>query len=174
MPIRRTAFLAAALAAVIASTGGTAAQAAQAGVQVFASCPVTVPNADFVPPSPYPSKAPGRATSWHGTPRLWTMLYGDGNWHSLPRNPHGFRQKVFWWSPGYDGRTNPVPKLTVRGRRLDGDGSFVSGPATNAHDGSFGGWAMLTGVDVPSAGCWELTGEYGGDTLTFVVSIANE
>ena len=173
MPMRRAAFLSAALAAVIVSMGGTALHA-QSEVQVFSPCPVTVPDPAFVPPTPYPSKAPGRSNSWHGTPRLWTMLYDDGIWEGLPRNPQGFRQKVFWWSPGYDGRTNPVPKLTVRGRRLNGEGSFVSAPATNAHHATFGGWAMLTGVDVPTAGCWELTGEYGGDTLTFVVSIASE
>jgi hypothetical protein len=33
------------------------------------------------------------------------------------------------------------------------------------------GWAILTGVDVPTVGCWELTGWYRGNTLSFVVSI---
>ena len=31
------------------------------------------------------------------------------------------------------------------------------------------GWTMLTGIDFPSPGCWEITGEYLGQILTFVV-----
>ena len=31
------------------------------------------------------------------------------------------------------------------------------------------GWAMLTGIDFPSPGCWEITGDYLGQSLTFVV-----
>ena len=31
------------------------------------------------------------------------------------------------------------------------------------------GWLMLTGIDFPSVGCWEVTGEYLGQSLTFVV-----
>jgi hypothetical protein len=28
---------------------------------------------------------------------------------------------------------------------------------------------MLTGIDVPSAGCWEITGHYRDQAITFVV-----
>jgi hypothetical protein len=28
---------------------------------------------------------------------------------------------------------------------------------------------MLTGIDIPGVGCWEITGDYEGDKLTFVV-----
>jgi hypothetical protein len=55
------------------------------------------------------------------------------------------------------------------GRRLDGPESFVAGPATNAHHVDFGGWAMLTGIDVPTRGCWELTGTFREQSVTFVV-----
>jgi hypothetical protein len=99
------------------------------------------------------------------------MLQRDGRWHRLSRNEQGFRQKVFVWRPGFDGRTEPSPALIVRGRRVHGDGSFVAGRATNASHDSFGGSAMLTGVDVPSLGCWELTAEYGGESVTFVVLV---
>jgi len=30
---------------------------------------------------------------------------------------------------------------------------------------------MLTMVEFPEAGCWEVTGEYGRDTVTFVVRV---
>jgi hypothetical protein len=30
---------------------------------------------------------------------------------------------------------------------------------------------MMTGLDVPTAGCWELTAHYRGHTVNFVVSV---
>ena len=48
-----------------------------------------------------------------------------GTWAGLPRNERGFRQKVFWWHPGFDGRVEGRPDLKVTGRRLDGPESFV-------------------------------------------------
>lgn len=136
------------------------------------SCNVTAkPTPAFFAPSPYPQSAPGSGSFWYGSERLWTMLDEGGAWPGLPRNPNGFRQKVFWWSPGFDGRVEPRPKLSVVGRRLDGPESFVAGPATNARHADFGGWTILTGIDVPTPGCWELTGTYRDRSLTFIIWI---
>jgi hypothetical protein len=99
------------------------------------------------------------------------MLQPDGTWAGLSRNRDGYRQKVFWWYPGFDGRLEARPDLKVFGRRLDGRESFVSEPATNAHHPDFGGWTILTGIDVPTPGCWELTGTYRGHAVTFVVFV---
>jgi hypothetical protein len=30
-------------------------------------------------------------------------------------------------------------------------------------------WVMLVGIDIPDPGCWQITGEYLGQKLTFVV-----
>jgi hypothetical protein len=138
-----------------------------------ANCQVTTaPNPPFVPPAPYPATVPA-GIFWYGTDDLWTTLRVDGTWHGLPRNANGFRQKVFWWHPGFDGRIERTPELTVTGRRLDAAGSFVRPPpATNAESADFGGWTILTGIDVPTAGCWELTGSYRSSIVTFIVSIA--
>lgn len=137
-----------------------------------ALCQVTaVPDRPFTAPAPYPSNAP-HANFWHGHEGLWTMLGADGTWAGLPRNDRGFRQKVFWWHPGFDGRVEAQPDLKVTGRRLDGPESFVHAvPATNAHHVDFGGWTILTGIDVPTPGCWELTGTYRGQAVSFVVWI---
>ena len=132
----------------------------------------TTPQSPFTAPAPYPAQAPSSGF-WHGNERFWTMLGSDGTWAGLPRNERGFRQKVFWWYPGFDGRVEGRPELTVFGRRLDGPGSFVSGPATNAHHVDFGGWTILTGIDVPTRGCWELTGTYRGESVTFVVRVTD-
>lgn len=139
-----------------------------------AACRVTpVPDRPFTAPAPYPAKAP-YSNFWHGHEGLWTMLQNDGKWAGLPRNDQGFRQKVFWWHPGFDGRVEARPNLIVTGRRLDGTESFVhTRPATNAHHVDFGGWTMLTGVDVPTTGCWELTGTYRGQSVAFVVWITD-
>jgi hypothetical protein len=41
--------------------------------------------------------------------------------------------------------------------------------ATNAQFG--GEWSMLTLVDFPSAGCWEIRGTYEGRSVAFVAAI---
>jgi hypothetical protein len=39
--------------------------------------------------------------------------------------------------------------------------------ATNAHAGDIG-HAMLVGLSIPGSGCWEVSAEYQGATLSFV------
>lgn len=137
------------------------------------SCRATVPGANrFAPQAPYPASAPFPDAFWYGTTSLWTMLPVNGQWRSLPRGDHGYRQKLFLWRPGYDGRSEQWPRLTVTGRRLDGNGgAVITEEATNAYHRDFGGWAMLTAVEVPVHGCWELTATYRESTLQFVVSV---
>lgn len=159
------------VALVMAFVLSAAMPAASRQGQGAAACPVTVaPQPAFTTPAPYPVKAP-YSSFWYGDERFWTMLGGEGTWAGLPRHEQGFRQKVFWWYPGFDGRVEPQPDLKVFGRRLDGPGSFVSQPATNARHDDFGGWTILTGIDVPTHGCWELTGTYRGESVTFVVRV---
>jgi hypothetical protein len=138
--------------------------------QIAPTCPVTSPPEDvFRPPAPYPQRPTHANYFWYGRGDLWTMLEKSGEWKRLPRNENGFRQKVFWWRPGFSGLTEPRPDLRVSGRRIDGEGAFTGHIATNARHEDFGGWAMLTGVDVPAPGCWELTGVYKDHRLSFVV-----
>jgi hypothetical protein len=53
-----------------------------------------------------------------------------------------------------------------RGPRLDDgpDNALLSAP-TNAGGESLGDWTILTGIDFPSPGCWEITGEIRGPVL---------
>jgi hypothetical protein len=138
------------------------------------TCPITHPsNILFTPPSPYPATPPSNYAGefWYGTPELWTMLRTDGTWSSLPQNGVGYTQKIFWWRQGYDINTEPRPKLTVIGKRLDASAPPLSASsATNARSDL--GDAMLVGVDIPTLGCWEITGQYNGTELSFVVWIA--
>lgn len=140
------------------------------------SCPVTKPyqTSLFVPPLPYRAKAP-TGTFWFGTDRLWTQLPVTGTWRGLPHytpNDPTFRQKLFFGREGYDWHTEPEPRLTVTGKRLDSPAPpLLSDQANN-------GWVkpeqqfMVTGINFPTLGCWEITGRYQDDKLTFVVWVA--
>jgi cytochrome c2 len=138
-----------------------------------ATCPVTKPqNPLFAPPTPYAAKAPFANEFWYGTENLWVMLRTDGTWRALPHHAEGYTQKIFWWRKGYDWQAEPQPKLTVTGKRLDANAPpLVASRATNAYNAADIGSAMLVGVDVPTLGCWEITGEYGGHKLSFVVQV---
>lgn len=136
-----------------------------------AQCLTTLPpNPQFVPPKPYPQDAPTGAF-WYGTESLWTSLSANGEWGGL-HNDKGYRQKVFFWSKGYDARKEPKPKLIITGRRLDGDSPSVAvADASNAFLSNGSPPAMVMAFEIPTAGCWELTAHYGGHTLTFVTSV---
>jgi hypothetical protein len=98
------------------------------------------------------------------------MLGSDGSWSALPKDAGGYFQKVFWWSAEYRLEDEPAPALAVTGKRLDGEaGHLVADQATNA-SADFG-QAMLVGVTLPAAGCWEITGHYRGNDLSFVVRV---
>jgi hypothetical protein len=147
----------------------------QAAASPPVSCPVTQPpSQSFVPPSPYPSQTSHDAF-WYGTEKLWTRLPRNGRWnlgHYTPNDP-AFRQKLFWWRQGYDWRSENPPKLTVTGKRVD----YPALPLTT-DEHSNAGWTddadhafMVTGLFIPTVGCWQVTGDYKGDKLTFVVLV---
>ena len=123
-------------------------------------CPVTV-GTDKVPDQSFPE-----SKNWYGTEALAVVLPPDGIW---PTTKIGARLavKFFWWSLGF--RPGMEKNLSVTIRNLDGDqnDAIVSKPR-NAHKISMG-WMMLTGFDIKNPGCWEITGEYQGESLTFVI-----
>jgi hypothetical protein len=136
------------------------------------SCPVTRrPAHEFIPPAPYERDD---VAFWLGTEKLWTFLPERAIWEWAPHQP-GHEQevqplttKIFWMRLGYDSRAEQRPALKVTGRRLGGPAPpLLVLPPTNAFQGP--GSAMLTGVYVPAPGCWEITGEYHGNKLSFVV-----
>ncbi len=137
-----------------------------------ADCPLTVPqNPPFIPPSPY-SELGFEEEFWYGSNSLWTAVRQNGVWESLPHNPEGYTQKVFWWREGYVWNEEPEPALTVTGERLDASAPPLNASkATNAYAGDIGS-AMLVGVDLPTLGCWKITGHYKDAELSFVVWVA--
>ena len=140
------------------------------------SCLVTKPPwMAFIPPSPYPTELP-EDSFWFGNEKLWTSLLMDGTWNGLPHykpSDPAFRNTLFWWHEGYDWRTDNPPNLSVTGRRLDAPAPPL---ATDEHANA--GWTsdqnhafMLAGIFIPTPGCWQITGDYKGDRLTFVVLV---
>lgn len=145
------------------------------GSQPPTSCRVTVESANpFTPPAPY--KLDENTNSfWFGTEKLWTVLRKSGEvWIWAPRKRGHERDvqpltvKSFWGSVDFDYRKEYPPKLKVTGRRLDGDApGLLTMRPTNAFPGPAA--AMLVGIYVPTPGCWEITGQYKGQKLSFVV-----
>jgi hypothetical protein len=132
------------------------------------NCPITKPSdRPFVPPAPYLSSA-GSHEFLYGSPALWTVVYPDWHVHSGGKLPF-FRQ-------GYDSRKEGRPRLAVVARRLDGEGPLVWNELAGSGqtDDSVAGMFMVTGIDIPSSGCWEIAAHYVDNpgnigTLTYTV-----
>lgn len=137
------------------------------------ACPLTIPpQPGLVPPEPYPSQAPELYQAvWYGTSALWTMLDPEGEvWSGIPQVHGGMiGEKTIWWSDLYNG-TNDRP-ITVTGRQLDGSASFEGvGPGGGGFREDIGSF-MMVGIEIPAAGCWELTTRYGDAELSYVVMV---
>ena len=144
---------------------------AEAQSQVPADCPVTrPPDPPFVPPAPHPEWEDTRF--WLGTNALWTSLNQDGIWRGIA-SEHGVRDKFWWWREGWTPsleRNSPDPGLKVTARRLDGEAPSVKvGRVTSGLLGS--GWAMLLILELPTEGCWEVTGNFQAEVVSMVVYV---
>ena len=138
------------------------------------SCPVTVPPTNpFKPPAPYTFDENGNGFLL-GPEKLWTILRKSGVWYWAPHPPgqenqvQPLTEKTFWISSDFNWKEEYPPELRVTGRRLDGPAPPLRTlTSTNAFPGPTA--AMLSGVYVPTPGCWEITGEYKGQKLSYVV-----
>ena len=140
---------------------------------VSPSCPVTQPPAKaFLPPPPYFSQHSSDGF-WFGSEKLWVQLPTNGTWSHLPHyrpSDSAYRQKIQWWRKGYDWRVDMPSKLVVTGKRLD---SAAPPLASQSNASGMGSRAfIMSGLDIPTLGCWQITGDYNGDKLTFVIWVA--
>jgi hypothetical protein len=137
------------------------------------ACPVTKPPArPFVPPPPYWTDH-GPDGFWYGTESLWTLLGVHGTWNirkNVLEDKGGYRTKLTYWRRGFDWRRDE-PELSVIAKRLDREASSVAAESASGVFVTSERPAMMTAIDIPSAGCWELTAQYGGDRLSFIVSV---
>jgi hypothetical protein len=134
-----------------------------APVRLDAACRTTAaPSPAFIPPAPYSPSPFGDEAFLFGTNDLWVAVWKQP-WQ-------GLRHKLWWWRPGFNGAAEQSPALTILLRGVGSNVGFtLNTPATN---GSFGGESkMLVGIDFPASGCWQVTGTYGGHTLSFVTDV---
>lgn len=129
------------------------------------ACDTTMPSLPgFVPPEPYAATPSIPDAVWYGTADLWTVLSADGSYQ--PR-------KSVWWSDRFGGgKVEEVPPITVSHYRLDEAATSpqVETPGTNAYTVE-DGWFMMAGIDPQTPGCWQVTAEYKGATLSYVYEI---
>ena len=147
------------------------------------TCPVTRPST-----TPFLLSPPYSASRWldprmfsYGSDQLWVDLPKIGVWPGLhlnyARTPPAYTQPVVWWQKGYDRHREPHPDLQITGRRLDapaqqlmagraeGDRARTVPDRTVPDSPDF----IAVRIDLPTLGCWEVTGKYMSQTLTFVV-----
>jgi hypothetical protein len=128
------------------------------------------PDKRFVPPTPYLQDA-GENRFWYGKAALWTALSYDGNWGGL-HNDNDYRQKLFFWSTGFDWHKEPKPGLIITARRLDASAPDVAvADANNAFIIGSRAAAMVTAFELPTKGCWEITAHFRGHALTFTAFV---
>lgn len=150
--------------------------AAPALVDVPETCPVTVPGEDaFTPASETPDElSPGDDQVWYGTPELWTKIQPNGQ--VVDRSWLSPGAKTFWWSENFPGgEIEGSPDITVTAEHLDGTAPIVKagGPGTNGSHPDLGDF-MLVGIELPGTGCWKLTAEYKGATVSYVMWVSGE
>ncbi len=137
-----------------------------------ACVPTLAPNPPFVPPAPYDSLHHSDAF-WYGTAELWTDIAVDGVWHITSNSDTGggYVTKLVFWTKSFDWRKEGEPQLIVTARQTDHDSPSVS--AAHAHAVFVTGKypAMMTGIRIPSLGCWEITSHYRSSAVTFTVSV---
>ena len=129
------------------------------------------PSPPFVPPASYDSVLPPNGTFRYGTAEFWTDISVEGIWH-LTNNSDtdgGYVTKLVFWAKGFNWRKEPSPELILTARRTDGDSPSMAVDHANAVFISGKTPAMMTGIRIPTSGCWEVTGHYRSKTLTFMV-----
>ena len=102
------------------------------------------------------------------------MIDRDGEvWAGLPVDDGLFGQKWIWWSDAPTETAEAMLPITVTGRQLDGSASLeakAGGPGNNGFREDIGPF-MMVGIEIPAAGCWELTARYGDAELSYVVMV---
>jgi hypothetical protein len=119
----------------------------------------------------------GAGSDLHGNGKLWTLVNRDGRFVVAPESaPEFFAAdgvllpdgsvaiKAPWWrGPGVRGR------IRLKARRLDAPAPVVDRTIRPSGYGLTGFQAM--GLELPTTGCWRVTGSAGTASLTFVTLV---
>lgn len=132
------------------------------------SCPVTraAPETRFTPPPPHEDFKAGAPMFWFGSDALYVLLSADGRWHGQKAST-GTRNKSFWYRKDAEWREEFPYQFKATAKRIDADGPIIAFPnVNNAIIGKV--VAMLFMLELPERGCWEVTGSYKSDSLSWV------
>jgi hypothetical protein len=124
---------------------------------------------------PIPQSAPKANTvqkdSGSAVKSCGLQLPKDGIWHLQPYGPDAaYSQKIQWWRKSYEWRTDMPSKLKVTGERIDSPAPPLTSQSNAS--GTTGHSFIMSGLNIPTRGCWQKTANYAGDKLTFVVWVA--
>jgi len=139
------------------------------------SCNVTLPSEGNPVPSVTAASVrlgADRTVGGYGTGNLWTFLPTNGIWRGrAQQNPDEFAyDNKMPWFRFYPGFSEKDQALTITGKRLDGpapsfteifEGMSLAREGENA--------MIMGGISIPVFGCWEITGHYQNDALSFIV-----
>lgn len=127
-------------------------------------CAVTVPNME----NPF-GDTEVWSHGWYGSSDLAALIPKNGHWVGMGRSKN-YGDKFWWWRQGYNARKETKPKLTISATKLDGQAPPVL--VTDTTHGYGDNWdAMLTGMEFPTHGCWEVIGKYQGHELKITLSV---
>lgn len=132
------------------------------------SCPVTrsAPETSFTPPPPHQASKAGDPMFWFGSDALYVLLSADGRWHGQPSST-GTRNRSFWYRKNAEWREEFPYQFKATAKRLDIDAPMIAFP--NVHNAIMGEEvAMLFMLELPERGCWQVTGNYKSDSLSWV------
>ena len=130
----------------------TVTPAGQAG-QPDNSCPISHAVKDRPPDDPHASTFASPGAIWYANEErtLWAWWWGK-------RSVGDY--KVLWVRP-------TGAQLKVTGRRLDGDASSLTAQIPDGYRHTF----QASGLNFPTAGCWEVLASADNAKLRFVVRI---
>lgn len=131
------------------------------------NCPVTrsTPETRFAPPPPHKAHAPEDPLFWYGSDALYVSITSDGRWRGIA-SATGTRNKSFWYRKNSEWREEFPYQFKATAKRFDSDGPMLAFP--NVHNAIMGEEvAMLFMLELPR-GCWEVTGNYKSDSLSWV------
>ena len=161
-----------------------ALHAALAAADPDAACPSTTAEDPL-----FGTSIPG----WYGTEALAVQLSSPARW-STTQPGFLIGEKLFWRSSGFRPGTESSLKISIEnlnggpvtGNISEATNAYIPSaqlgrPLTDAEARSLigetaispDGWRMLTGIDFPEPGCWEISASYLGQTLRFVVETVN-
>jgi hypothetical protein len=142
----------------------------------LADCMVTLPSSS---PVDVPGmKSDGKYAAWYGSEALAVLLPAQGRWKGMGPE-RNYRDKFWIWRRGYNAMGEGRPALTLTGVKLH-DGETTERLKIDNATNAFGnGWhSMLTMLEFPDAGCWQVTVSYVyiGITheLTFVIDVVDD